>query len=91
MNDYAGVCRGWYFLIVLSRNRATYCGREMRSRDRNQVALERRSRGVRFAARDLSSFSELSLRWENGIQTFSTAASLLSLALNYRYLPIYER
>jgi len=23
--------------------------------------------------------------------TFSTAASLLSLALNYRYLPIYER
>jgi squalene cyclase len=24
-------------------------------------------------------------------QTFSTAASLLSLALNYRYLPIYER
>ncbi|MCD6050715.1 MAG: squalene-hopene cyclase-like protein, partial [Verrucomicrobia bacterium] len=23
--------------------------------------------------------------------TFTTAASLLSLALNYRYLPIYER
>ena len=30
--------------------------------------------------------------WEGQFgQTFSTAASLLSLALNYRYLPIYER
>jgi hypothetical protein len=24
-------------------------------------------------------------------QTFATSAALLSLALNYRYLPIYER
>jgi squalene cyclase len=30
--------------------------------------------------------------WEGQFgHTFSTAASLLSLALNYRYLPIYER
>jgi hypothetical protein len=30
--------------------------------------------------------------WEGQFgPTFSTAASLLSLALNYRYLPIYER
>ena len=30
--------------------------------------------------------------WEGQFgQTFATAASLLSLALNYRYLPIYER
>jgi hypothetical protein len=30
--------------------------------------------------------------WEGQFgQTFATAACLLSLALNYRYLPIYER
>ena len=30
--------------------------------------------------------------WEGPIgSTFATAGSLLSLALNYRYLPIYER
>ncbi|HVY71848.1 MAG TPA: squalene--hopene cyclase, partial [Verrucomicrobiae bacterium] len=30
--------------------------------------------------------------WEGQFgATFSTTASLLSLALNYRYLPIYER
>jgi hypothetical protein len=30
--------------------------------------------------------------WTGGEgETFSTSAALLSLALNYRYLPIYER
>lgn len=46
----------------------------------------------RINVKSLSTTQSQSGAWEGPFgQTFSTSAALLSLALNYRYLPIYER